>query len=78
MRAKPNTFVSTGNEWQVAHMLTEREVRLAKPRDKNYNLEDANALYAYIATSSRKTWRWKYRFAGKERRLVFWLRQRFR
>ncbi len=52
-------------------MLTELEVRRAKPRDKDYKLADSNALYAFIASSGRKTWRWKYRFAGKERQLVF-------
>jgi integrase len=61
----------TNNGRLVVDMLTELEVRRAKPRDKDYKLADANALYAYIATSGRKTWRWKYRFAGKERRLVF-------
>jgi integrase len=55
----------------VPDVLTELEVRRAKPRDKDYKLADANALYLYVATSGRKTWRWKYRYGGKERRLVF-------
>jgi Arm DNA-binding domain len=52
-------------------MLTKLEVRRAKPRDKDYKPADSSALYAYVATSGRKTWRWKYRFARKERRLIF-------
>jgi hypothetical protein len=40
-------------------MLTEIEVKRAKPRDEDYKLADANVLYAAIATCGRKTWRWK-------------------
>lgn len=52
-------------------MLTELECRSAKPREKAYKRADAKGLYLYISTTGHKSWRWKYRFGGKEKRLVF-------
>ena len=52
-------------------MLTDTAIRKAKPRDKAYKLGDAAGLYLYIMPSGYRSWRWKFRFAGKEKRLVF-------
>ena len=45
------------------------EARAAKPAAKPLRLFDAGGLYLEVQPSGRKWWRWKYRFAGKEKRL---------
>ncbi|MGB3796105.1 MAG: integrase arm-type DNA-binding domain-containing protein [Alteraurantiacibacter sp.] len=52
-------------------MLSEVAVRQAKPKDKDYKLSDSEGLYLYVTKTGKRSWRLKYRFAGKERRLVF-------
>jgi hypothetical protein len=52
-------------------MLTDLACRKAKARDKDYKLADQNGLYLFVTTTGFKSWRWKYRFAKKEKRLVF-------
>jgi integrase len=52
-------------------MLTDLKVRKAAPRDKDYKLGDAGGLYLYVTAKGHKSWRMKYRFAGKEKRLMF-------
>ncbi|HYD12856.1 MAG TPA: integrase arm-type DNA-binding domain-containing protein [Allosphingosinicella sp.] len=52
-------------------MLTDLKARNAKPRAKNYKLGDSGGLYLYVTTKGSRSWRMKYRFAGKERRLSF-------
>lgn len=51
-------------------MLTELQCRSAKAREKDYKISDANGLYLYVTTKGYRSWRWKYRFHGKEKRLV--------
>ena len=50
-------------------MLTIAEVKAAKPKDKPYRLFDGGGLYLEVQTTGARYWRWKYRNAGKERRL---------
>jgi len=52
-------------------MLTDLKARQAKPRDKDYKLADSGGLYLFVTTKGYRSWRMKYRFAGKEKRLVF-------
>lgn len=52
-------------------MLTDRACRQAKPADKPYKLGDAHGLYLFVMPSGYKSWRWKYRIGGKEKRIVF-------
>lgn len=52
-------------------MLSEMAVRQAKAKAKDYKLSDSGGLYLFVAKSGRRTWRLKYRFGGKERRLIF-------
>ncbi|MFN3389900.1 MAG: tyrosine-type recombinase/integrase [Allosphingosinicella sp.] len=52
-------------------MLTVRQCEAAEKRDKPYKLGDAKGLYLYVLPSGHKSWRMKYRFGGKEKRLVF-------
>ena len=53
--------------------LTDKAVIAAKPAEKNYKLSDGGGLYLEVMPSGAKSWRLKYRFAGKEKRLVFGL-----
>lgn len=52
-------------------MLTDLQVRKAKPREKDYKLADSGGLYLFVTRKGAKSWRLKYRFAGKEKRVVF-------
>ncbi|HEX9263190.1 MAG TPA: Arm DNA-binding domain-containing protein, partial [Candidatus Binatia bacterium] len=51
--------------------LTDVSIRSAKPKEKPYKLFDSGGLYLEINPSGGRWWRWKYRFAGKEKRLSF-------
>ncbi|MEP7350249.1 MAG: integrase arm-type DNA-binding domain-containing protein [Sphingorhabdus sp.] len=51
-------------------MLTDLAIRKAKPREKDYKLSDSGGLYLFVAKTGRLSWRLKYRFSGKERRLI--------
>lgn len=42
----------------------------AKPKEKTYKLSDGGGLYLEITTKGNKYWRFKYRYAGKEKRLA--------
>jgi integrase len=52
-------------------MLKDITVRNAKPKDKTYRLFDGGGLYLEVLPAGGRYWRFKYRFAGKERRLAF-------
>ncbi len=45
--------------------------RAAKPKDKDYTINDGNGLVLLVKSSGVKTWRFIYRFAGKQNRLGF-------
>lgn len=51
-------------------MLTETAIKNLKPKDKPYKVSDFQGLYIELATSGSKTWRLKYRYDGKEKRLT--------
>ena len=51
-------------------MLTDAAIRKAKPRDKDYKLSDSGGLYLFVTKAGHRSWRLKYRFADKEKRLV--------
>jgi integrase len=51
-------------------MLTEMQVKNAKAKERDYKLADSEGLYLYVTAKGHRSWRMKYRFAGKERRLV--------
>ena len=51
-------------------MLTDVAVRQAKPGAKDYKLADSEGLYLFVSRAGLRSWRFKYRFAGKERRLI--------
>lgn len=51
--------------------LTARQIDTAKPREKAYKLADGGGMYLEVFPNGTKSWRLKYRIAGKEKRVVF-------
>lgn len=51
-------------------MLTVVAVKSALAKAKNYKLADSGGLHLFVSTTGHKSWRFKYRFGGKERRLI--------
>lgn len=51
-------------------MLTDAACRNAKPREKAYKLSDSGSLFLFVSPKGARIWRWKYRFAGKEKLLT--------
>ena len=51
-------------------MLTDKTVLSHKPRDKDYKVRDGGGLYMFVTTKGVRSWRYKYRFGGKEKLLV--------
>ena len=51
--------------------LTELQVKNAKKQDKQYKLYDANGLFLLVKPNGSKYWRFKYRFAEKEKTSAF-------
>ncbi|MDO9583756.1 MAG: tyrosine-type recombinase/integrase [Desulfomicrobium sp.] len=47
------------------------QIKAAKPAEKPVRMFDEKGLYLEISPTGSKLWRWKYRFAGKEKRLSF-------
>lgn len=50
-------------------MLTDTGLKALKPRGKPYKKSDARGLYVEVRPNGAKYWRFKYRFAGKEKLL---------
>ncbi|WP_228125599.1 tyrosine-type recombinase/integrase [Gluconobacter cadivus] len=48
-------------------MLTDSQVRAAKPKDKAFKLTDGGGLYLQVTPSGGKHWRWRYEIEGKEK-----------
>lgn len=51
--------------------LADRQIKTAKPAEKDYKIFDGNGLYMLVTPSGGKLWRMKYRFDGKEKTLAF-------
>ncbi|MBK1735768.1 integrase [Halorhodospira abdelmalekii] len=49
--------------------LTDKRISQAQPAPRRYKLFDGRGLYLLVAPSGGKWWRWRYRFAGRERHL---------
>lgn len=50
--------------------LTVLQVENAKPREKDYKLADSGGLHLFVTRKGHKSWRLRYDFGGKERRLI--------
>ncbi|KXU99269.1 integrase [Gluconobacter potus] len=48
-------------------MLTDSQIRAAKPKDKAFKLTDGGGLYLQVTPSGGKHWRWRYEIEGKEK-----------
>ncbi|MEX3999675.1 tyrosine-type recombinase/integrase [Paraburkholderia sp. EG285A] len=55
---------------RARYPLTELAIKNAKAGDKRKRVYDTGGLYLEIFSTGSKLWRWKYRFNGKEKRLV--------
>jgi integrase len=54
-----------------ASVLTDMKVRQAKARASDYKLADSGGLHLLVTRNGFKSWRFRYRFGPKEKRLVF-------
>ncbi len=52
-------------------MLTDVQIRKAKPSEKPYRLPDGGGLHLFITAAGGKLWRMRYEVAGKEKLLSF-------
>ena len=50
--------------------LKDAEIRAFQPTDRAYKKTDSGGLYLEIFPNGSKLWRWKFRYAGKEKRLA--------
>ncbi|PZO71582.1 MAG: integrase [Pelagerythrobacter marensis] len=50
-------------------MLTDKAVKAAAAKDKPYKIADRQGLFLHVSPKAHKTWRYKYRFDGKEQAL---------
>jgi integrase len=50
-------------------MLTDTQIKKAKPAAKSYKLSDSGGLFLFVSTAGGKLWRLKYRFNGSEKLL---------
>lgn len=49
--------------------LTDQKIRSLKPKMRSYKCADERGLYVEVTPTGGKWWRFKYRFAGKEKRI---------
>ncbi|MGY0579432.1 MAG: tyrosine-type recombinase/integrase [Paraglaciecola chathamensis] len=54
-------------------VLTDRLIKSAKPKDKDYRLSDGKGLYLQVTKAGNKSFRLKFRINGKEKKLVIGL-----
>jgi integrase len=50
--------------------LNDLRCKNAKPKTKPYKLSDSGGLYLFVTPSGNKSWRFKYRYLGKEKTLT--------
>ena len=51
--------------------LTDTKAKSAKPQAKPYKLADEKGLFLLVHPNGSRYWRWKFRFADKEKMLAF-------
>lgn len=51
-------------------MLTDKACKALKPKDKSYKVADAQGLYLEVMPNGSKYWRFRYRIAGKDKRMA--------
>lgn len=50
-------------------MLTDVQIRKAKPAARAFKLTDGGGLHLYVSPAGGKLWRWRYEYGGKEKLL---------
>ena len=50
-------------------MLTDIQIKTAKPKDQPYKISDSGWLFLLATTKGSKLWRMNYRFNGKQKTL---------
>ena len=53
--------------------LTDKVIKSAKPRDKDYKIQDGRGLFILVAKTGGKRWRLRYVFNGKQKDLALGL-----
>lgn len=51
-------------------MLNAKALEALKPKEKQYKVSDADGLFVLVTPAGGRLWRYKYRFAGKEKTLA--------
>ncbi|MFZ9053926.1 MAG: Arm DNA-binding domain-containing protein, partial [Woeseiaceae bacterium] len=51
--------------------LTALKIRQAKPKEKPYKLFDERGLFLLVNPTGSKLWRFRYKYAGKEKQISF-------
>lgn len=54
----------------AVHILSDTQVRQAKPKEKDFKMTDGGGLYLLVKHNGAKCWRYDYRFAGKRKTLA--------
>jgi hypothetical protein len=57
--------------------LSDAKIRASKPQEKAFRLTDEKSLYLECTPSGGKLWCFKYRFGGKEKKLVSYRQRRW-
>jgi hypothetical protein len=52
---------------QLKGQLTDLNLRNLSTRDRPYKVSDGNGLYVLVSPTGLRAWRWKYRFASREK-----------
>jgi integrase len=52
-------------------MLTDTEIRKAKPKAAAYQMTDGRGLFLWVTPTGGKLWRWKYRFDGAGKQMSY-------
>jgi len=51
----------------VVHKLTDKAIKNARPKKKDYRLSDGGGLYLVVQVNGGKLWRWSYEFNREEK-----------
>lgn len=64
------SFVSRNTNTRGFSMLTQAQVRSIRPNGKPQKISDGGGLHLYVSPVGGKSWRYSYRFNGKQRTLT--------
>jgi len=67
LSGRTSTAVFSGPAKNTTMTLTDKAVRNPRPRDKAYKLSDQRGLFVQVTPNGSRLWRFRYRFAGKQK-----------